>query len=59
MHLSLMPQAVRLGSIDAVRALSDDVRRNYSDAGWLRERLSAAGSLADVVRESCSAWARA
>jgi carboxylate-amine ligase len=55
---SLMPQAARLGATEAVRALADDVRRGYSDAGWLRERLVATGSLADVVRESAALWSR-
>jgi carboxylate-amine ligase len=54
---SIMPQAERLGATEAVRALADDVRRGYSDAGWLRERLVATGSLADVVRESAALWA--
>jgi carboxylate-amine ligase len=54
---SLMPQAERLGATEAVRALADDVRRRYSDAAWLRSRLSANGSLADVVRESAALWA--
>ena len=54
---SLMPQAARLGATEAVRALADDVRRGYSDAGWLREKLDATGSLADVVRESAALWA--
>ncbi|MFY9316895.1 MAG: YbdK family carboxylate-amine ligase [Burkholderiales bacterium] len=55
---NLMPQAERLGATEAVRALADDVRRGYSDAGWLRERLVATGSLADVVRESAALWSR-
>jgi carboxylate-amine ligase len=55
---SLMPQAARLGATEAVRALADDVRRGYSDAGWLREKLEATGSLADVVRESAALWSR-
>ena len=48
----VMPHATRLGCADAVRELADGVRRNYSDAGWLRERLAATGSLPDVVREA-------
>jgi carboxylate-amine ligase len=55
---SLMPQAARLGATEAVRELADNVRRGYSDAGWLRERLAATGSLADVVRESAALWSR-
>jgi gamma-glutamyl:cysteine ligase YbdK (ATP-grasp superfamily) len=53
-----MPQAARLGCAEAVRELAGDVRRGYSDAGWLRERLAATGSLADVVRESAALWSR-
>jgi carboxylate-amine ligase len=55
---AVMPQAARLGCVEAVRELADGVRRGYSDAGWLRRRLAAAGSLADVVRESAALWAR-
>jgi carboxylate-amine ligase len=55
---SIMPQAERLGATAAVRELAENVRRGYSDAGWLRERLAATGSLADVVRESAALWAR-
>ena len=53
-----MPQAARLGCVEAVRELADDVRRGYSDAGWLRSRLAASGSLPDVVREAAELWAR-
>ena len=53
-----MPQATRLGCVDAIRELADGVRRKYSDAAWLREKLAASGSLADVVRESAVLWAR-
>jgi carboxylate-amine ligase len=53
---ALMPQAARLGCIEAVRELADDVRRGYSDANWLRTRLAASGSLPDVVRESAQLW---
>ena len=55
---AVMPQAARLGCVEAVRELADGVRRGYSDADWLRGRLAAAGSLADVVRESAALWAR-
>jgi carboxylate-amine ligase len=55
---AIMPQAARLGCADAVRELADGVRRKYSDAAWLREKLAATGSLADVVRESAALWAR-
>ena len=54
---ALMPQAARLGCVEAVRELADGVRRGYSDAGWLRARLAASGSLPDVVREACDLWA--
>ncbi|MBC7803284.1 MAG: glutamate--cysteine ligase, partial [Candidatus Parcubacteria bacterium] len=43
---------------EAVRELAEGVRRGYSDAAWLRERLAASGSLQDVVRESAALWAR-
>ena len=55
---AVMPQATRLGCVDAVRELAEGVRRGYSDAGWLRERLAASGSLPDVVREASELWAR-
>jgi carboxylate-amine ligase len=55
---AIMPQAARLGCVEAVRELAEDVRRGYSDAGWLRARLAETGSLADVVRESAALWAR-
>jgi len=55
---AIMPQAARLGCVDAVRELSEGVRRGYSDSGWLRERLAATGSLPDVVREASDLWAR-
>ena len=54
---AVMPQAARLGCVEAVRELADDVRRGYSDAQWLRARLAASGSLPDVVREACELWA--
>ena len=53
---AVMPQAARLGCVEAVRELADDVRRGYSDAGWLRERLAKTGSLPDVVREAAERW---
>jgi carboxylate-amine ligase len=55
---AVMTHAARLGCADAVRELADGVRRGYSDAGWLRERLAASGSLQDVVRESAALWTR-
>lgn len=54
---AVMPQAARLGCVEAVRELSDGVRSGYSEADWLRARLAASGSLPDVVREACVLWA--
>ena len=54
---AIMPQASRLGCVEAVRELSDDVPRGYSDAGWLRAQLAASGALPDVVRLACNRWA--
>jgi carboxylate-amine ligase len=53
---AVMPQAARLGCVEAVRELAEDVRRGYSDAGWLRARLAVSGSLPDVVREAAERW---
>ena len=53
---AVMPQAARLGCVEAVRELAEDVRNGYSDAGWLRARLAASGSLPDVVREAAERW---
>jgi len=55
---AVMPQAARLGCVEAVRELAEGVRRGYSDAGWLRARLAASGSLPDVVREAAALWAK-
>ena len=57
---TVMPHAARLGSAtEAVRALAHDVRRGYSDAGWLRsERLDASGSLAGRGARGQRAMAR-
>src|SRR5258706_13856575 len=41
---AIMPQATRLGCVDAGRDLADGVRRGYSEAGWRREALACAGS---------------
>jgi carboxylate-amine ligase len=54
-----MPHAERLGGGAALAELAGDVRREYSDAGWLRARHKAGGSLADVVRESSARWSGA
>ncbi|HVC12777.1 MAG TPA: YbdK family carboxylate-amine ligase [Burkholderiales bacterium] len=53
----VMPHAERLGSAAALGRLATDVRRDYSDADWLRARYAASGSLRDVVRESSDLWA--
>lgn len=53
----VMPQAAALESADALAALAAEVRRGYSDAGWLRERFAANKSLAHTVRESAARWA--
>jgi glutamate---cysteine ligase / carboxylate-amine ligase len=53
----VMPQAAALESAEALAALAADVRRGYTDAGWLRERYAANGSLAHTVRESAARWA--
>jgi glutamate---cysteine ligase / carboxylate-amine ligase len=53
---AVMPQAARLGCVEAGRELAEDVRRSYSDAGWLRTQLATSGSLPDVVRESTARW---
>jgi carboxylate-amine ligase len=55
---TLMPQAMRLGCVEAVRELADGVRRGTSDADWLRARRAASGALPDVVRAACEEWAR-
>jgi carboxylate-amine ligase len=53
---ALTPHARALGSLPALAALAEGVRRDESDAGWLRARFAATGSLADAVRESCERW---
>ena len=52
----LAPLAARLGCADLVEELAAGVRGDASDAGWLRERRAARGSLADVVRDACGRW---
>ena len=56
---TVMVQAARLGCVEALRALAEDVRKGYSDANWLREQRKESGSLPDVVRKACERWARA
>jgi len=53
---AVMPHARSLGCADAIAELAGGVRRGYSDAGWLRERLGATGALASVVRDACENW---
>jgi glutamate---cysteine ligase / carboxylate-amine ligase len=53
---ALMPHARRLGSAELLEALSIVVRAEDTDAKWLRDRQAARGSLADVVRDSCTRW---
>lgn len=53
---ALTPHAMALGSLPALTALAQGVRAGHSDAGWMRERFAATGSLVDVVRESCDCW---
>jgi len=48
--------AARLGCAEMLDELASGVRIGESDAGWLRQRHAAQGSLADVVRDSCSRW---
>jgi len=55
---TVMPHARDLNSAEALAALAGGVRRGYSDAGWLRERLAASGALASVVRDACENWDR-
>jgi carboxylate-amine ligase len=52
-----MPQARGLGAAEAIAELAGDVRRGYSDAGWLRARFAERRSLADTVREAAERWA--
>jgi len=52
----IAPHAERLGCAELLEELAAGVRIGESDANWLRGRQSAYGSLADVVRESCSRW---
>ena len=52
----IAPHAERLGCAELLDELAAGVRIGESDANWLRGRQSAYGSLADVVRESCSRW---
>jgi carboxylate-amine ligase len=55
---TVMPHARRLECGDVLAQLAGVVRRDYSDAGWLRERLGAGGALTNVVRDACARWAK-
>jgi glutamate---cysteine ligase / carboxylate-amine ligase len=48
--------AVRLGCAQLLEELEAGVRIGETDAGWLRRRYAAKGSLPDVVRDACSRW---
>ncbi len=50
-------RAAGLGCVDALDALAADARANTSDADWLRARMTAEGSLSDVVRAASDRWA--
>jgi gamma-glutamyl:cysteine ligase YbdK (ATP-grasp superfamily) len=50
------PHAARLRCGEMLEELAAGVRTAASDAGWLRERHAARGSLADVVRDACARW---
>jgi glutamate---cysteine ligase / carboxylate-amine ligase len=52
------PHAARLGCAELIEELAAGVRIGETDAGWLRQRRAAQGSLADVVRDACSRWER-
>ncbi len=56
---TVMPHARRLQCAEALAELSGDVRRDYSDAGWLRARRDErGGSLTDVVRDASARWVK-
>ena len=55
----IAPHAARLRCNELVEELAAGVRIGESDAGWLRRRRTAGGSLADVVRDSCARWEKA
>jgi glutamate---cysteine ligase / carboxylate-amine ligase len=52
----IAPHAARLRCAELLEELGAGVRAAESDAGWLRRRHAARGSLADVVRDACSRW---
>jgi carboxylate-amine ligase len=53
---TVAPQAARLQCRELLDELEAGVRIAASDAGWLRRRNAAGGSLADVVRDACARW---
>src|SRR5687768_13265174 len=50
------PHAAQLDCREALEELAAMVRLGQTDAGWLRSRHAARGSLADVVRDACARW---
>jgi carboxylate-amine ligase len=50
------PHAARLGTSELLEELAAGVRVGESDAGWLRRRHAARGSLGHVVRDACARW---
>jgi carboxylate-amine ligase len=52
----LAAHAARLRCGGLLDELASGVRIGESDAGWLRRRHAARGSLADVVRDACARW---
>ena len=52
----MAPQAAQLDCREALEELAAMVRVGQTDAGWLRSRHAARGSLADVVRDACARW---
>jgi len=53
---TIAPHAARLRCGGLLGELEAGVRTGESDAGWLRQRYAAQGSLANVVRDACSRW---
>jgi len=51
------PHAAGFEATDALGELAENVRQDYTDAAWLRERHKASGTLADVAREAAQRWA--
>jgi carboxylate-amine ligase len=53
---TIAPHAAPLRCGELLAELAAGVRLGESDAGWLRRRHSAQGSLANVVRDACARW---